>query len=407
MMIGYCKIGKTLKFASKYSPTGGDNEGPAMLRMLANHNPDKTFAIIGRSDFRKLSDNQKIELFPFGNVIDLIGGEPKEVRNIVAKNLAKTGRTISKIIIMSGPIGTITIPNKIRQVKNHDLFASVIVMTLGYSTPIIEYINDNQDIPIIEIINDPRYTLRKARDIIPNPTKSLSQYDYTYIKSSIKSYEEQFPRIDYEIKPTYSEMEKIFLFDRVSPNTNRARNINFMIVLNEGKPSRYKMLNEWVLSNIDEVSIYGKWDEPRTVDDSRFVGSMELDQLQGVLNDVKSTFIIPIKKGWVTSKYIEMIHAGVIPFFHPTYDEQGHLGMIDFCRPKSPADLMNRIKQIETDDSKYSDIIDELQEKYCRPEYYDGTKLNDIVMSALDEDYVSPDIGAFNSKSNNTLAGFF
>lgn len=401
--IAFSKIGKSVKFASALSPIGGDNEAPAMLRLLANNNPDKTFYLVGRSDFNKLNEEQRIKLFPYGNVVDCyVKGMAVEDQIINFFKLKNFQPDVH--ICMVGQVGTVTIPGKIKQVGDPSLIASVIDMTKNYTTPIVAWMNETIGVvPTVEIINDPRYTLRQSRDIIPNPTVSLSQFDFTYTKSSIRSYADQ-TRDDHKIKCTYNEMEKIFLFGRNSPNTNRNRNTNFMIVLNEGSPSRYDMLNEWVLKNISDVEVYGKWEHESAVNDSRFKGSLNIETLQEKLADVKCTFIIPIEKGWVTSKYIEMIHAGVIPIFHPTYDEQNHLGFPDILKPKNPQDMIKLLDRISNDEEFYSKAIDSLQKKFCKPQYYNGSRLSEIVFSSIDKNYTLPDLSKFEKQEYESFS---
>ena len=403
--VAFAKIGKSLKFASAYSPIGGDNEGPAMLRLLANNNPDMSFYLVGRSDFNKLTDKQRAELFPYGNVV-----------NCYTKGAATPTSVISffehhnirpdVFIAMPGQIGTVTIPGKIQQINNPSLIASVIDMTKNYTTPIVSWMNEVK-VPIVEIINDPRYTLKQSRDIIPHPHVSLSQYDFTYVKNSILSYVDQ-TRVEHTVTAKYAEMEKIFLYDRISPVNNRERKTNFMVVLNEGSPSRYNMLKQWVLDEIKDVEVYGKWEHTETLNDSRFCGSMNIDELQDKLKDVRSTFIIPIADGWVTSKYIEMIHAGVVPFLHPSYDGQNHLGLPEFLRPKNSKELLERIEMMKNDES-YTKVIDALQKKYCKPEYYNGTKLCEIIFGSTNSNYVLPDLSKFKKQTYEdfSLENFF
>jgi hypothetical protein len=403
--VAFAKIGKSLKFASAYSPIGGDNEGPAVLRLLANNNPDISFYLVGRSDYNRLTDKQRIELFPYGNVVDCYT-KGAAAPSAVIDFFNKQGFQPDVFIAMPGQIGTVTIPGKIQQVHNPSLTAAVIDMTKNYTTPITSWMNETS-VPIVEIINDPRYTLRQSRDIIPHPTISLSQYNFKYIKNSIISYEDQ-RRVDHEVTAVYAEMEKIFLFDRTAPVNNRNRDVNFMVVLNEGSPSRYSMLKEWVLDKIEHVDIYGKWEHESTLNDKRFCGSLNIEDLQNKLRNVRSTFIIPIAEGWVTSKYIEMIHAGVVPFFHPTYDMQNHLSVPEFLRPKTSEELMNRIEMMKNDDT-YIRTIDALQKKFCTPEYYNGAHLCQIIMKAVDPDYKLPDTSQYKKQSYESfsLENFF
>lgn len=66
--IAFAKIGKSIKFKSKYSCVGGDNEASALLELLANNNPDKVFWIIGRCDLFKVHESKLVEIFKYNNV---------------------------------------------------------------------------------------------------------------------------------------------------------------------------------------------------------------------------------------------------------------------------------------------------------------------------------------------------
>ena len=124
-------------------------------------------------------------------------------------------------------------------------------MTKGYTTGITSWLNDCKP-KYIEIVNDPRYVMNQARDIFHLPEMSLGQYDYEYISNKINSYEDQ-TRTPTPVKSVYAGMETAFCLDyEHSTDINRNRNTDFMIVLNEGKPSRYKLLKEWILDNNED-----------------------------------------------------------------------------------------------------------------------------------------------------------
>ena len=410
--IGFGKLGKSVKFLrNKYSPIGGDNEASCTLRALANRNPDKTFWIVGRTDYGYLNDAEKHDIFPYDNVRDVWGGRsigPEHYNesyfNHVVNYFKDNGVVLDYTVLMVGQIGSVTIPNKILKVNDPDAgpCASVLDMTKGYTTGITTWLNESKP-KYIEIVNDPRYVMNQARDIFHLPEKSLGQYDYEYISNKINSYEDQ-TRTPTPVKSVYAGMETAFCIDYdhgVSANTNR--NTNFMMVLNEGKPSRYKMLKEWILDHNNDVDIYGKWADDIVENDSRFKGTLKIDAVQQKLQDVKFTFIIPIKKGWVTSKYIEMIHAGVIPFLHPTYDEQRHTAIPDFLRVDTPQQLAERIEILSNDSHKYNQLLAELRESILKPEYYDGSFLNQKIMSSIDPDYVEPNLEEFPIPERPTL----
>lgn len=407
MKIAFSKNGKSIKFLNEhFSATGGDNEAGQMLRLLANNNPNDTFYIIGRSEFSRLNEYQKSQLFDYNNVIDVWADlPPKSSQEDIAHWIIDFGVKFDASIMMVGQIGNVTIPDRIQQIKEPSLMASVITMTRGYSTPLNMYHNENLDVPVIEICNDPRYVLNQSRDMMFIPKASLSQFNETYQKRFITSYDDQtFRYVDVPL--TYNEMEKIFLYKReTSPINLEKRDTLFSIVLNEGDPSRYSMLKQWVLDKIEDVEVIGAWDEKHTSKDKRFVGSMKLDDVHNKFKRVRSTFIIPIKPGWVTSKYIEMIHAGVIPFLHPTYDTQNHTGLGDFFRPRNTNELYERIEKLK-DDKVYFDMISTLRELHNLEKYYDGSHLSNIVMKTINPKYIAPTKVA-KTNNVNSLEDFF
>ena len=412
--IAFAKIGKSIKFkTNKYSPIGGDNEASCVLRALANNNPDKTFYVVGRSDFSTLSDNEIIDLFPYGNVIDIWEGIGLNISNEYYRHVISyfndNAIEIDFCVMMVGQLGSVTIPDKIKKVRDLDdqKPASVLDMTKWYVTPISTWLNESKP-RYIEIVNDPRYTMKQSRDLFHIPEVSLGQYDYTYSTNAIISYEDQ-TRIERKVNSIYAGMETAFCGDyEYSKEFNTNRNTDFMIVLNQGKPSRYDMLNEWVLEHFNDVDIYGKWDDDRTKVDSRFKGSKHIVDIQKMLSNVKYTFIIPIAKGWVTSKYIEMIHAGVIPFFHPTYDEQCHTGVPDFFRPKTPEEFRQRIDMLNADENLYKESISKLRNIVLKQSYYDGSFINEKIFSAMDTEYTRPNMSEYEKKEKSRgLEDFF
>lgn len=400
--IGFGKLGKSVKFMrNKYSPIGGDNEASCTLRAMANLNPDKTFYIIGRTDYGYLNEAEQHDIFPYNNVVDVwnkrsIGPEHynQDYYDHVKNYLKDNNIELDYTVLMVGQVGSVTIPDKIIKVNDPNGISTVLDMTKGYTTGITSWLNECKP-KYVEIVNDPRYVMNQARDIFHLPEMSLGQYDYEYISNRINSYEDQ-TRTPTPVKSVYAGMETAFCLDYdYSTDINRNRNTDFMIVLNEGKPSRYKLLKEWILDHNKDVDIYGKWSDEIMEGDTRFKGSLKIDALQDKLQDVKFTFIIPIKKGWVTSKYIEMIHAGVIPFLHPTYDEQKHTAIPDFLRVKSPEQLAERIQMLKDDPAKYNHLLDLLQKTILKPEYYDGTFLNNKIMTSIDPNYVAPNLEEF------------
>jgi ribulose bisphosphate carboxylase small subunit len=394
MNIAFSKNGKSIKFLSKnFSPTGGDVDAGSMLQILANNNPDHTFYIIGRSEYNRLSEAERVEFFPYGNVVDSTENvSDKKSHTYLIENVDKAGIKIDAHVMMCGQMGSVSIPGRTKQIKNPDEVSMIIDMTLGYSSAINHWQNEHPEVPMIEICTDPRYTTEQTRDLIPSPKVCLSQYDDEYIRMHIRSFEDQ-ERIPTAVQRFYSGIETMFLYGRDRKPVNvEERTENFLVVLNEGKPSRYKLLKHWVLDRFEDVSVFGEWDEPMTKEDKRFVGSLKFEELHKRLNSVRSSFIIPIAPGWVTAKYIELVYSGVVPFMHPTYDGQEHLRgkipeqLYNFIKPATPKELYDRIEMMK-DDKVYMKTITALQTALLTDDEFDGTKINSTVMKAIDMKY--------------------
>jgi hypothetical protein len=407
--IALAKIGKSIKFGGAFSPVGGDNEPGALVRALANNNPDDHFYLIGRSDYSRLEENEKKKLFPYSNVTDIWEGfkakHEEDVFNHVNKKHDEIG--FDHGVVMFGQVGTVTIPNTIEQVKHRHLTASVIEMTKNYSTPIVKWFNERK-VPWIEIQNDPRYHSNQSRDLFGLPHTILSQYTYVLKSKHIQSYKEQDTVLSHT-DCVYAGVETLYLVDRKLPDIielSRSKKTPFMVVLNEGKPSRYNMLKDWVLDSNTDVEIYGKWDDQRALEDSRFKGSLHIDELSKKLQDVKYSLVIPIAPGWVTSKYIELIHNGVIPFFHPTYDTQRHINVPEILRLKRPGQLAETIKYFEENSDAYQEVLKDLQ-RLLKPEYYDGTFISKKIMKNIDPTYTLPDLSKYSKAETNSLEDFF
>lgn len=353
------KIGKSVKFnPSTWGPIGGDNEAPELLRKIAELNPNDTFIIIGRNDI----DKHRLALNLPSNLLDIYEGSVKDDK----KDLDYIGRKLNdkKIdgcFLLTGPTANCNIPNKSYKrnelKKGEKVFAKSLETFQNYVAPIYQFLNDSM-IPWVMIANDPRYILQ-GNDLKNQPELILSQYDETIHMQTFDNWEDQ-NYIKNEINAEYTGMEKIFLIDKKILNEDKT--VNFMMVLNEGNngvKSRYPMLKEYVLDSMNDVAIYGKWDENTIGDDARFKGPKKFEELQAELPHVKYTLIIPIKKGWVTAKWVEMIANGIIPFFHPTYDEQKHCNVPDYIRLSNPQELSTKIEELNNDSELYNRILNE------------------------------------------------
>lgn len=407
------KIGKSILFDSnKWGAIGGDNEAPIFFETLFDKNPNDTFYLLGYSDFSRLPYSEQKRINKNNNVIDLWANDFKEyldneygdgvpdkkfVSYIEKKLKEEFASKIDAGIFVMGPTGSNNVCGKTHLATDHDKLASPLFMLCKYVAPTFHFLNESK-IPYLVVLNDPRFFPSRMRDLFHRPKIVLSQYNETVKHISHNSYDDLSSKQIVDVKCDYSRVETLFLigkekgkvekdssldsfFENDKPE-NTERDINFLIVCNEGLPSRYPDLKKYILNHIDDIEIYGKWDEKTIGDDKRFKGPKKFNDLQKILPRVKYTFCIPIKKGWVTSKFWEMIHYGIIPFLHPTYDEQNNLKCPEFLRVKDSTDLYKKIKFLEDNPNAYETLKTNL-EKMLKDEYYDGSYINNLVMSKV------------------------
>jgi len=123
--------------------------------------------------------------------------------------------------------------------------------------------------------------------------------------------------------------------------------------------------------------VYGVWNE-KVLKDSR-IKQIAMSELSWQFPRTKYTFCIPIKTGWATGKFWEMIKHGIIPFMHPTYDEQKNIGFPEELRVKDSNDLLEKIILYNSDKPLYNRLHKQLKDMIT-PDKKSGKYMNDIIM---------------------------
>lgn len=427
------KWGSLIKFDRKnWGAVGGDVEAPTIYETLFHKNPDIDFYLIGKTDYENIDPSLKRRVNKNSNIHNVWNGFskwlkqnrdnkekfPHHEKNInlyaswvyIDEWLKTNDIVFDGGIFMAGPTGSSNVYGKTTLIKNPNKLASGLEMIGRYASHMFYFLNETR-IPYILIVNDPRFfPAMPGSDLNHYPSAVLSQYTETVTQKYRKLYtssEMSFIDIDCE----YSGVETIFLIDQENQKKNANecddlfsvfsdddaitddaednattpdKNIHFMVVCNEGRPSRYKQLKHYILDHIEDVSIYGKWNDEITNSDSRFKGPKPFDELQEMLPRVKYTFCIPIKTGWATAKFWEMIQFGVIPFVEKTYDEQNNIGFPEILRIDSSKDLLMKIKFFEEYPDQYEKLLKQLK-SLLKDELYDGSFLNNKIIGKLKE----------------------
>jgi hypothetical protein len=305
------------------------------------------------------------------------------------------GLDLDFIFFYTGPSSTVNIPNYINkkdgngQVKSLDFFKY-------YAAPIIQAMNElEKKVPIVGLLVDNRYVLAcKDWGINNRPTYFLAQNNFT----KEEQYFYQPPLRDVKtITSTYeySGIETVFLLDKKRYDTDELfemkKTDSFMMLQNQGKGTggmdRWDPVRDYIVENGIKTDVYGKWDdELKEKYPDWFKGEKRIESMTDELLNTKYTFCVPIKEGMVTSKYAEMLHYGIIPFLHPSYDTEfnvfpdGH-----FIRCKTPADLKKKVEFLNANPDHYKKLFYNLQEKYLKDSYYSGEHVDNKIWEAYDK----------------------
>lgn len=169
---------------------------------------------------------------------------------------------------------------------------------------------------------------------------------------------------------------------KFDPNPGEHR---FGMVVNENltnvKYSRLDLLKEWVLPYYPDAEIRGHWTDKSQIALGRIFVPVPYSEVYGVMKSFATTLTTPASgSGWATAKPWESFALGSICFFHPKYDEQGHIiplkedspgdwsedarFLSKWLRVKSPKELSERIDAVMSDVALYKTIAEAQRRHY-------------------------------------------
>tara|TARA_R100000805_G_C3607971_1_gene108442 strand:+ start:103 stop:1398 length:1296 start_codon:yes stop_codon:yes gene_type:complete len=387
MKIGIGKMGKSMLFSqSKWGLIGGDAAPSILYTSLASINPNITFYIVGRSDFSKLTNEEKSRLFPNNNVIDC--WSEADMKNAHSKFHApleyvnKHNIKLDAFVMMSGMCSSVNMNDMIWSVKNPGKYSKTLYQFHHYAGPIIHFLNMTQ-VPMFTISEDPRHIRLNAKDLFNREKFCLSQENSVQKVKHIVNYDDQ-STVEYDIPVKYGQTEKIFLIGETKRNTlELKKDIPITMFMNshtmKSKETRKPFIDEYIHSNFPDSKVYGKWPKELLESDNRYEAIRMGDIMDEVLR-TKYTLVVSIKPGFVTCKPWEMINFGIIPFLHPTYDTNNLLGFPEWLHVKDANDFKNKVEFLENNPDKYMKLRELLQDM-LEPEFYDGTYMNNLIMS--------------------------
>jgi len=405
--VGFFKLGKAIKFnENSWGAIGGDCEPKQLINSIAKRNPNIEYWLLSPNDLGRVRAKEK-------PAVQSLFGDPVKAESAAEVNIHEfhskmenrksaeetveliKGLDLDFIFFYTGPSSTVNIPNYINkkdgngQVKSLDFFKY-------YAAPIIQAMNElEKKVPIVGLLVDNRYVLAcKDWGINNRPTYFLAQNNFT----KEEQYFYQPPLRDVKtITSTYeySGIETVFLLDKTRYNTDELfemkKTDSFMMLQNQGKGTggmdRWDPVRNYIVENDIKTDVYGKWDdELKEKYPDWFKGEKRIESMTDELLNTKYTFCVPIKEGMVTSKYAEMLHYGIIPFLHPSYDTEfnvfpdGH-----FIRCKTPADLKKKVEFLNANPDHYKKLFYNLQEKYLKDSYYSGEHVDNKIWEAYNK----------------------
>lgn len=416
------KIGKSILFdKSKWGIIGGDEMPSVFYINLAKRYPQHKFYLIGRSDLTqyrknnistKLSslfdedDDDKDIKIP-NNIIDfwknyskeegkkqllkyhpeVAGTDEEDCSSLLRFFWFRNEIENSKInydagILIMGPHGSSNVPKRIKKVNSEE-FTNPIIMNFNYSAPIVHALNVTQ-VPYFYINEDPRYVPCTARDLFNVEKFSFTQTKRPFSSNGrIKNYEDQ-SRSYTNIESFYGMPETIFFMNRKKPNLSKYKKDKmFIMALNPGG-KRYDIVKDWILKYTkDSLKIYGKWPEQATKEHPDVFKYKAISEFGDDIYRYKYTMILGINnKNFITRKFWTMLYYGIIPFFHSDYDNDKLLPVPDYIRCKTPIDMWNKVKELESNPELYKKIFDELQ-LLVDDNFYTGNHIYDNVNKSM------------------------
>ena len=304
----------------------GHDDDVRFLINVSYNNPDDNFYIIGASSFNEIKPADKKRLFPHGNVFDAYnftkyhdGNRPstdiyqpidedenptdewenwdtENVRYMIPlEYLNDNSITVDYGIIAMSNIMQRNIYHKTKTKKGG--WSKPLAVGRNYAAPVIHTLNET-GVRWVAMVDDPR-CMHGAFDLFNNPSIVLSQINGSMSTSNITSYEDDTV-VEGEVNVIYAHVESTVVMDErvkyVDSSWSSRENL-ISIALNGGSndeekdsvlvkevDSRYGMLEEWLLNLFPNVKVYGKWGDVILASDSRFMGSVDRDELHSVMS---------------------------------------------------------------------------------------------------------------------------
>lgn len=249
-------------------------------------------------------------------------------------------------------------------------------------------------IPVYYIMDDIA-ELNKIPCDMPNPACVWSQLSGTAVRRHYINKSETAKEI---INVTYKPIERLWLMGKNKVDWRNYNKTNDFIITcnstNDGSLDRLHYVNKWIINNFD-VPVYGRWNSPKKLVEiinnqgigDRFV-MKPMCEMEDLMFNTKYTLVIPLSKKYpdfVTQKMFSMLYYGIIPFWCKNdYDcsNTKYSMFPDYIKVESPQELLYKINELNRNDKKYRDLLEELY-VLLDDRYFNGDIIHDIFDEVL------------------------
>lgn len=390
------KLGITTHWHPKnWSKFGGDSDWVSMMVAIFNYNPEDTFYYCQTSDKDELSPEQYKLLFPNDNVvwpfdeIKFKKDDPYGNENVLADWFESKNIKLDHGIIDPGTSFFTAFYGIIKSDKaRNGPTLTPASMVRGKYSPMIRVL-EKTGIPSVALICDPRNTVM-FRDWYNRPKIQLSQLNLEYWSDLYNKQTDQMDKVRQHL--TYAGLQDSVLIgytpekieDILKNKTTRFGVVCHQCGNGRGARDRAPMIQEFILDAEFDCEIYGKWNEPYS-NDRRFKGSIDKIELDRVMRQWRYSFCVPLGDGWATTKYLELIKQGVVPFLHPNYDLQRNTDLPDYLWVKDAKELSMKMEELDANNFEgYREMISRLYQRITHPLLINGQDMNFRIMQKID-----------------------
>lgn len=403
------KVGKSVNLIKADISTGGD--APIIFySTVARMNPGYNFYFIGPNNLDKLSPEQYEYMFPNKNVFSAFkkNTDQQEWFKPTVDYFKDNNIKPDFALLFCGMFSGANIPNFLKKTKpgEENEYVKILNAYAMYAGPYI-YVLNELGVPYFGIAEDARYITITAKDLYNHEKLVFSQINSVFNSGEHIKSKTDFSTTTDDVQAIYSGVERIFMMGlpedwkekiNIEKKIKDKEHAKFIVISNGcgtkkintatgTKASRLPTYEKWIFNNLkgtefDNTIVYGVWDEkayekwPDKIIDKR------LCLMQEEIENAKYGFVYSQQPGFVTVKAWEMVTLGLIPFIHPDYDKDRLLNFPEYCYPKDPADLLEKMRALEADDNLYRKVLNDCF-NMIKPEYLDGSDLNNFIFGRI------------------------